>query len=300
MPRIALSIAALVLGLAGGRLACGGRITKDTKLERDLINCPSNGVVIGADNVTLDLNGHVIDGDGTEFADCPDDEICDVGVLNDGHDGVELKDGSVRGFGVGARITVARDNRVVGISSTRNTFFGAVFGGASRSVIRDSSLSHNIAPEGDGMGLFGADHIRIIGNSIQHNAGPGIHVSDSSDNLIKRNLLTGNGPSLLIEGNRNEGRGNLVTRNLVARSDGAGIRLGIVQPTIGGTNNVVRRNEVKNSNEDGFLVYVKDDHSLLEDNIAIGSKDDGFDIESRTTTLIGNRAIRSGDADFER
>jgi parallel beta-helix repeat protein len=348
MPRVALPIALLILVLAltagasqaaGGRLACGERITKDTKLDRDLINCPSNGIVIGADNVTLDLNGHVIAGDGTEFSDCPHDEFCDVGVANDGHQGLTVRDGSIRGFGFGVLVFGARDNRLVGISSSKNTLFGAVFGGCSRSVVRGSSLSRNVAPKGDGIGLFGSDHIRIIGNSIQHNPGPGIHVSDSADNLIEGNLLTGGRPAVLIEGNRNEvrgnrvirgagilvnkpgnrnviagnrvsrafdsiavekGRHNLVARNLVARSDGAGIRLGVVNPTIGGGDNVVRRNEVKRSGEDGFLVEVKDDHSVLEDNIAIDSADDGFDIESSTTELIGNRAVRSAGRGFER
>jgi len=34
------------------------------RLEADLINCPGDGLAIGADDVTLDLNGHLIDGDG--------------------------------------------------------------------------------------------------------------------------------------------------------------------------------------------------------------------------------------------
>jgi hypothetical protein len=58
---IALAVA---LGSAAGRAVvaqpgCGATITVDTKLTRDLVNCPNNGLVIGADNITLDLNGHV-------------------------------------------------------------------------------------------------------------------------------------------------------------------------------------------------------------------------------------------------
>jgi hypothetical protein len=72
--------------------------------------------VIGADDVTLDLDGHVVDGDGTEFADCSDDEFCDFGILSVGHDGVAVRDGTVRGFAVGVLVGRARDNRVLSIS----------------------------------------------------------------------------------------------------------------------------------------------------------------------------------------
>ena len=39
-------------------LSCGDTITTDAKLDGDLVNCPNNGIVIGADGITLDLNGH--------------------------------------------------------------------------------------------------------------------------------------------------------------------------------------------------------------------------------------------------
>jgi hypothetical protein len=46
------------------RVGCDGAITTDTTLDSDLVDCPNHGIVIGADGVTLDLNGHVIEGDG--------------------------------------------------------------------------------------------------------------------------------------------------------------------------------------------------------------------------------------------
>src|SRR5215208_1390818 len=79
-------------------LECGDTITADTTLDRDLTDCPSNGIVIGANRITLDLNGHTISGDGTLVRRCRRDQICDVGVANDDHAGVTIRDGSVRGF----------------------------------------------------------------------------------------------------------------------------------------------------------------------------------------------------------
>lgn len=69
---LAAGFAVLGAGQAlAGHVSCGDTITTDTTLHRDLVNCPSNGIVIGADNITLDLNGHTIDGDGALTEDCP-------------------------------------------------------------------------------------------------------------------------------------------------------------------------------------------------------------------------------------
>ena len=60
--------AALSFGVGqaeANHVACGDTITADTTLDTDLVNCPNHGIVIAADNITLDLNAHLVDGDGT-------------------------------------------------------------------------------------------------------------------------------------------------------------------------------------------------------------------------------------------
>ena len=72
----ALALAAFVVPGSGQALAsnvsCAATITTNTKLDTDLTNCPSNGIVIGADNITLDLNGHTVGGDGVPAGSCLD------------------------------------------------------------------------------------------------------------------------------------------------------------------------------------------------------------------------------------
>jgi hypothetical protein len=68
---LAVLVAFAVVGataVGGGRalasqVSCGERITADTTLQQDLVNCPNHGIVIAADGITLDLNGHLVDGD---------------------------------------------------------------------------------------------------------------------------------------------------------------------------------------------------------------------------------------------
>ena len=63
---LAVAPASTVVGLltlsgaeaANKQPSCGDTITADTTLDSDLVDCPNNGIVIGADDITLDLNGH--------------------------------------------------------------------------------------------------------------------------------------------------------------------------------------------------------------------------------------------------
>src|SRR5690242_3100973 len=63
---------------SAAQVKCGDTITTDKTLRKDLINCPNNGILIGADHVTLNLNGHKIDGDGAPTPGCdPNIAFCD-------------------------------------------------------------------------------------------------------------------------------------------------------------------------------------------------------------------------------
>ena len=187
------------------------------------------------------------------------------------------------------------------------------------------------------MGVFGSHHLRIVDNTFRNNPlGPGIHVEDSHDNLIKGNRFSHSSPGILMEGDRNRVRGNRFdrnrdagiivdgSRNVVERNhlsrDGAGISLGkgshnlvarnvVIDArsrgislgldfadgsSIGGVDNIVRRNEVRGSAGDAFLVNAGG-NNLLKRNLASGAKEDGFDVESRSTKLTKNRAPRNAD-----
>jgi len=344
LPFIAALATCLVSSVAVGQeappgLECGDTITADTILDRDLTGCPNNGILIGADGITLDLNGHTISGDGKLVRRCPRRQICDAGVGNDGHSGVTVRNGSLRRFATGVVVLEVRDNHLVDLSSSQNQFFGFVIAGTARTVIRDSSGNDNPAPDGDGLGVFGSHDLRIVHNTIRHN-GLGMHIADSSKNLIKGNVVSRNsdfgifleadgnqvrgnrsvrdgvagiqvgpGSRNVMAGNRidgsgegiavEKGRGNVVARNVIVGVRHDGIRLGIWDPPIGSTRTVVRRNLVIDSGRDGYRVAQRDRGALLVGNIARRSGDDGFDIDSRSARLMRNRAMRSADLGVE-
>jgi parallel beta-helix repeat protein len=333
MRRIALAICLLAFPLAsaagGGALAqtaplgCGDTITVDATLDRDLRDCPNNGIVIGADDITLDLNGHTISGDGKPFKACPEREICDVGVLNDGHDGVTVRNGSVGQFDSGVLVGRARANRVLDISSSQNTSFGFVVFRSAQILVRGSSGSRNIAPEGDGMGLFESHHVRIVDNQFRRNPGPGIHVQASTDTLIKGNLISHSSPGILFGGeeradraDRNQVRGNqfvgnaagvllgLGNRNVIAHNrfsrDGDGIAIEKAR------GNLVAHNVILDARKSGIYLGLNDPpigggDNVVRRNVVRRSGADGFKVRSKDhhSLLIGNLARRSGDDGFD-
>jgi parallel beta-helix repeat protein len=315
---------------------CGDTITTDTTLHHNLANCPHNGIVIGADNVTLDLNYHTIDGDGVSSPD-----FCECGVWNQGHDGVTVVHGSVRQFDAGVLVAKASHNRLLGLSSSRNQFSGIFFFRCDRCLLRNSA-GNRTKGFGDqvGMFLFQSHHDRILhstfrrnvpagsgtgggilaiestntvirGNRMSRNGEAGIIMEKSdgfrirhnrlvrnhdgilpgSDNVITRNHVFGGGAGIRME----HGHGNLIAHNVIAHTHHAGMDLGI----FGGAHNVVRRNLVRDSRKDGFLIGKKGRHSRLKGNVAKRSGDDGFDIESRSAKLTSNRAVRNNDLGIE-
>jgi parallel beta-helix repeat protein len=345
---VVLLVVGCCLALGAGpafasHVSCGDVITADTTLDSDLVDCPNHGIVIGADGITLDLNGHLVDGDGAPAAGCdPQMEPCDFGVFNDGRNGVTVRNGSVREFAVGVLFGTAtgraRHNRVLDISSTGNQFNGLGIFSQVRSVVRNSSGNGSLDPEGNGLALGDSVHVRILNNSFRQNAHLGLVTFESNRNLIKGNRFVRNADEgILMEGGerfqirRNRfvgdditlgpgtrnviaynrvsrpndgirvemGHDNLVAHNVVLDARHVGITLGIHDPFIGGARNVVAGNVVRGSRVDGIVVVEKDHGSLLAGNLVIGSGDDGIDVDSRTTTLTGNRARRNGDLGIE-
>jgi parallel beta-helix repeat protein len=211
----ALVMAAFVVPGSGQALAsnasCGATITTNTKLDSDLTNCPSNGIVIGADNITLDLNGHTIGGDGVPAGACFDEGICDLGISNDeGHAGVTITGGAVRGFDIGISVLGGSENRLQRVASANNSTFGLILGGSAGSRIdHNSSVDDGVS----GILLFDSTDSRIDHNSVAGTTGYAMPVSGSSHNRIEQNVLTGDQHGIIVEesSNDNEIRGNRIS-----------------------------------------------------------------------------------------
>jgi Right handed beta helix region len=168
---------------------CGDTITQDTTLDSDLIDCPGDGLLIGADNVTLDLNGHTIDGADT---------LGSRGVTSEGFSGITLENGVIREFSswaaslLGDAVTVRRVHFIDGyLEVTNATIEENVFEGSDSGLQvtfgNGSRIDRNTVVGGY-IDAFEGRGTRITRNTI---VGGGIVVGN--DDQIERNTLRGGG-----------------------------------------------------------------------------------------------------------
>jgi nitrous oxidase accessory protein NosD len=237
--RVAIA-AAFVVGLfsfgaapaLATQVSCGQVITQDTTLDNDLTDCPGDGIVIGADKITLDLNGHTIDGlSCTE--DHPETCVHQDGIDNSGgYDRIRIRNGTITTFENGVLIEDAKRNelrslhivpfRGYGVLDTagihfsrseRNRVFDTNVSGADpaillsesdRNTIKDSALDGGVVEHaGDGVDLLdGSDDNRVI-NSAMGGDGWGFVIERSRDNLLKGNRAGGHFGNELRSAERN-------------------------------------------------------------------------------------------------
>jgi len=226
-------------------VSCGDTIVGAVRLTTDLTNCPDNGVVIGADNVTLDLNGHVIDGDATPFASCPADSSCGLGIDNSaGHRGLSLRDGTVRGFGVGVVLGAgATRSRVRDVNVGGNALVGLFAESSDGITIARSSFRRNGV---SGVVVVDSDGVRISRNFVTNSSGFGVALMQVNDSEVRRNHLLGNQHGIAVQEGSSR---NLVRGNIIAKGGGSSIDIG------GGdaTDNRIVRNRLTD-NGDGIIM----------------------------------------------
>ncbi|HJV08366.1 MAG TPA: right-handed parallel beta-helix repeat-containing protein [Acidimicrobiales bacterium] len=237
---------------SGAVLSCGQTVTQSTVLDNDLLGCTNNGIIIGADNITLDLNGHTVAGTPNTGDQ--------AGVALVGRSGVTVRNGTVRAFDVGVVIEGGSGNTVQNIQAVNN-------------------ISFETAPRrgGDGIAILSSRNNRILQNSTVNNgpySGIGIY-SDvdsahpratggvSSGNVIDSNIVQGN-----IQGR---------TPNNVVNNDNIGIRL---EP--GNTANSILNNRVDGNGLDGITLFVRNTFTTVRGNVVSGN---GF---YRQTARRGN------------
>jgi parallel beta-helix repeat protein len=305
-------------------LSCGATITVSTKLDRDIVDCPNNGITIGADNVTLDLNGHVIDGDGSEFSGCGD-EPCDVGVLSLGHRGVTIKGGAVRDFSVGALVVGATDSHLVRVATSNSLYSGVVVFDSSHSSIDGvTAVRNGLTTDQAGIDFFDSEGLTITRNVVRSNGDIGFFISGLDDSRLEGNVISRNPEAaiLLDHGNRNvfsenrisdavengivvSGDGNVVVGNVVSGAVGCAIEwCGFGISVEGGTGNVIEGNTVARMHRAGIRVAAFEQfggpptrETTVRRNLVRDSVFDGLLVEATATDTVldGNIALAAGD-----
>ncbi len=274
-----IAVCAAPAGAQVSALACGDVVTTNVTLQASLRGC-STGLVIGADGITVNLNGYSIEGIGEG-----------VGVEASDRSGVSVRNGRIRGFATGVSFFNTTGSTIAGLR-VRDTGRGISIG----SVRPDQPDANEVA-----------------GNTVT-NSDTGIFAFGSGDDIVSNTILSVSGAGILCRGAGISLTSpvNRVTNNLVARS-GVGISLLFCVAD-------VSRNTVMANAVDGILrtdslglvaansaignggsgIASVDSHGLFSRNVTIGNGGDGLSISDTFAShgpfyeLVGNLAIANG------
>jgi parallel beta-helix repeat protein len=229
-------------------VSCGETLKASVRLANDLSDCPGTGLIIGADNITVDLNGHTIDGTNRK-----------EGIANEKHANVTIVNGTIRDFhagGVnvsGARGVVLRKLTVrkIGVGGKpQEVNAGFVLFNCPRARITDNVLSNHVRVAGaavNGLDVYGSPGARVERNRFDRNVGDGISVFGSPRSRLIGNRLEGNGRNGI---HLNSGSDSTwVTGNQARGNRSAGIAIGALR------NGRVLGNTVSGNGEVGLLLF---------------------------------------------
>jgi parallel beta-helix repeat protein len=227
-----LLIAGLVAASGSGAAAndlCGSTLTADLRLDHDLV-CTGDGLVVGADGIRVDLNGHTVAGSGGG-----------AGIIVVGRSDVTIANGVIRNFQTAVRLNAATgivirhtelvqngdgiDVQAGGVGNTvkentfRNHTVRAIMlrGGTSDNDVKNNTFVANRI----GILVNGATDTELKDNLVSESSLTGIRFNNAATgNSVKDNILTSNlaGIEFLVtppagSSVGNEFKGNTLTGN---------------------------------------------------------------------------------------
>lgn len=279
---LAAVVLALPLGLSGSTAAfgatvsCGQTLIESTTLESDLF-CSGTGLQVGADGITLDLNGHLLLGDGSGVG------IDNGGLSGPGHDGVTIRNGVLVGFPLGVRVTAASANHLLDLRVSDSERSGIVlFRGAHDNLLEHNTVLHN----NNGIGLDEATGNRIANGNTATQNNRGVALFNSSGNQIELNTTAGNdlagiylynSPSNVISGNKARG------------TTGSGI-----SANTGSNGLLIEENLAVQNGMHGIELH-NVSGALVVGNTANGNAVDGIQLGDANNTVTSNVAKRNGN-----
>jgi large repetitive protein len=280
---------------------CGQVINTSTTLANSLAGCSGDGLVIGAPGITLDLNGHVVQGVGLG-----------VGIRNSGHDDVTIRNGSVLNFDHGVVLhSGTMRNAVTHLNLTKNEWAAVQLENASgnhiaNNVVTESSdagirvtngsqsnviVSNSLSGAGSSEGFvveLGSNGNWLEGNVVPVSGGHAIRVEGSSANVVLANDFAGGADvTVLALGSP----GTVVQANRIAAGGDAAILMS------GASGGVVRFNSLGKASDGGVILEAMG-NSLVKGNSMALAGDSAIVLRngSHNVRVIDNQASHSSDA----
>ncbi|MEU9331831.1 right-handed parallel beta-helix repeat-containing protein [Streptomyces sp. NPDC048290] len=256
------------------QLSCGQTVTTSVVLGADLLDCPGDGLIVGAHGITIDLAGHTVDGVGLG-----------TGIRNDGFDHTTVTNSAgtpaqVQEFDHGVRLDPGTSGAVVErLTLQFNEWAGVALDDADTgNHVRNNTITRQSQR---GITVTGGSSDNTIAdNTVTANQGEGIYVENSTGNRIERNSVTDSGDTaLILDGSS----GNTLLSNTVSGSSDGAIVL-----RSGSHDNLVQSN-TGSQNSDAGLSLTDSSRNRVLSNTFQGSGDSGIALQyAHDSTLSGN------------
>ena len=161
-------------------ITCGSKITSDTLLTADILNCPFNGLNITASNVLLDCQGHTISGNRSSFSS---------GIFARNVNNTSIKNCVVQNFETGIRFQSVRLGQLTNNTATNNAL-GYLLDAFENGILASNRADNQV---GSGFVLDGAVNISLISNTANNNTFFGFFTSFSGNINFVNNSARDNG-----------------------------------------------------------------------------------------------------------
>ncbi|HYO06452.1 MAG TPA: right-handed parallel beta-helix repeat-containing protein [Phototrophicaceae bacterium] len=195
-------------------LSCGQVVRESVTLSANL-ECSTDGLIAGADGITIDLNGFTIAGPGGESSK--------VGIMLANNDNVQVIGGTVKGFQAGVLNTGGSGNTISKVTFTENQI--AIF---NTGAIDTNIETNNMFSNSIGVASHSSTGTKLHQNMLTDNQLAGVTLVNSAENVLDFNTITGSVNGVFLDG---QSTNNNVNTNTIVQNSGVDINNGNGLPT---------------------------------------------------------------------
>lgn len=226
--------------IATASLSCGQVIKDSVKLSANL-DCKSDGLIVGADGITIDLNGHTLNGPGPDSSK--------IGIMLATSSGVTITGpGTISGFQAGILNTGGQDNQIGRVIFQDNQI--AIFNtGAKNTDIEQNMMFSNAI----GMASHSSQGTTFSKNLLESNSLAGVTLVNSAGNKIDTNIIQGSNNGVFVDG---QSTNNQVDTNTIMKNTGVDVNNANGLP-ININKNSFTSNDCNTSVPDGLCIASK-------------------------------------------
>jgi hypothetical protein len=288
---------------------CGTHVDTSIKLGIEPGFCAgTNGIIVEADDITIDLNGHLYHGDRTAGT---------IGIDVASHHNVTIKNGIIQGFGTGIatddgsdglkivnveiRDSVATGIDVLGSGAVidktvvvRNTGPGILFHGAASGA----KVSSTFVIGNNGLGLASAaPGMKLKNVTSAGNLDDGIRLNGDGDGTVQGAVASANGGAgVEISGEFGRFVPSSVKKTCAAGNATDGISLEADNAAM-----TLDSNFAGGNGNAGIVLLNEPDGTLVKKNLLLGNGNTGLFLgpDVTSTSIVQNRAAGNGLVGFE-